>query len=98
MLQLSPQAAAVIEEARRDQLVPDHFGVRISATHSDAMASLHVSFTDAPAEGDEVGESEGLQVFVAPDLAESLADQLLDVSPNAPDNELTLRLQEDDAG
>ncbi len=78
MLQITSRAAAVLVEERADRGVPDSFGLRVEQDHSDSTARLRLEFTESPIPGDEVGESEGMRMFVAPDIADALAEQTID--------------------
>jgi Fe-S cluster assembly iron-binding protein IscA len=87
MLQVTDSAVNVLEEARVAQQVPESFGVRVFArTGNDGQAALAVAFTEEPAEGDQVTEQSGTEVYVAPEVAEPLAEHKLDVeqTPEGP--------------
>ncbi len=96
-MQVTSDAANVLAEARQAQELPEEYGVRVFAHADDTgQASLALAFADQPAEGDQVTEQEGTEVYVAPELAESLSESTLDVTdgPNGP--ELTLVPQGDE--
>ena len=97
MLKLTETAANRIEEVRRDQGLPESLGVRVSGAEvTDGKMALQVAFSDGPAQGDQVAEQHGTQVFVAPEVAEPLADAELDVQGGAAEGvQLVLRPQED---
>lgn len=85
MLQITPAAAALLNEVRRDQDVPDDHGLRVFAETSNAdEVTIGLGFTDSPADGDQVSEQEGMKVFVAPEVAAPLTDTTIDVT--AADN------------
>lgn len=96
-MQVTSDAANVLAEAREAQELPEDYGVRVFA-HADesGQASLALAFADQPSEGDQVTEQDGTEVYVAPELAEPLAESTLDVTdgPNGP--ELTLVPPEDE--
>jgi Fe-S cluster assembly iron-binding protein IscA len=97
MLKLTETAASRIEEVRRGQGLPESFGVRVSsAAVTDGKMALQVAFSDGPAQGDQVAEQHGTQVFVASEVAEPLTDAELDVQGGAAEGvQLVLRPQGD---
>jgi len=99
VLQLSQAAGSLLREARDAQEVPETFGVRVFAqADDDGQAALALAFTEEPAAGDQVTEQGGTEVYVAPELAEPLADQLLDVDETQDGPQLTLVPQDDEEG
>lgn len=88
MLQVTSQAAQTLNRAREKEGIPEHFGVRIFAapppesnSHaSPQQAVFGFGFVDGPQEGDEVGETEGTNYYVAPEVAAPLNDVVLDVA------------------
>jgi Fe-S cluster assembly iron-binding protein IscA len=85
MLQMTSQAAATLSRARANEGLPEHFGVRIFAnpapeTNSTQKAAYGFGFVEAPLPGDAIGEAEGTTYFVAPEVAPSLEDVVLDVA------------------
>ena len=87
MLQVTNSAVSVLEEARVAQQLPESFGVRVFArTGNDGQAALALAFAEEPAEGDQVTEHSGTEVYVAPEVAEPLAEHKLDVeqTPDGP--------------
>jgi len=97
LLQVSPSAATALEEARAAQEVPDTFGVRVFAQADESgEAALALAFSEEPIEGDQVTEQEGTQIYVAPELAEPLAESVLDVEDTPEGPQLTLVPQADE--
>jgi Fe-S cluster assembly iron-binding protein IscA len=91
VLQVSPSAADVLREARATQDVPDSYGLRVFAQADETgQPALAIAFTEEPVEGDEVTEQAGTEVYVAPELAEPLASQVLDVEETPEGAALTL--------
>src|SRR5215211_8203977 len=100
MLQLTSQAAQTLTRAREREGLPENFGVRIFAapspdSNSHNRAVFGFGFVDGPQDGDEVGETEGTNYFVAPEVAEPLNDVVLDVAESGnlvltrtPDNQI----------
>jgi Fe-S cluster assembly iron-binding protein IscA len=87
MLQMTRQAAATLNRAREQEGLPEHFGVRIFAapgpesnSNSAGKAMFGFGFVDGPQDGDAVGETEGTSYYVAPEVAETLDNVVLDVA------------------
>ncbi|MEW6473589.1 MAG: hypothetical protein AB1679_15080 [Actinomycetota bacterium] len=85
MLQVTSQAAATLNRAREREGLPEHFGVRIFAapspeSNSQNQAVFGFGFVDGPQDGDEIGEAEGTNYYVAPEVAAPLNDVVLDVA------------------
>jgi Fe-S cluster assembly iron-binding protein IscA len=86
MLQCTPAAAATLEEVRRQNDLPDEFGVRVFAAQSpEGEVGLGIDFAQ-PVAGDEVTEQHGTTLIVASDLQEQLAELTLDVVPDPAAN------------
>jgi len=97
LFQVSPNAANVLAEARDAQQLPEDYGVRVFAQPDESgQATLALAFAEQPAEGDEVTEQAGTEVYVAPELAEPLAASMLDVADGPDGPELTLVPQDDE--
>lgn len=92
MLQLSQSAATALAEAREEQDLPEDTGVRVSAeSASEGEVALSLSFSDEPAEGDQVSEQEGTRLFVAPEVAGSLAESVIDIEETNQGSQLVVR-------
>ncbi|HSK92000.1 MAG TPA: hypothetical protein VK875_11890 [Euzebyales bacterium] len=99
MLQVTDSAVDVIQEARTAQQVPASYGVRVFAQQGDdGQAALALAFTEEPADGDQVTEQGGTEIYVAPELAEPLADHKLDVENTTQGPQLMLAPQEGGEG
>lgn len=99
MLQVTPAAAEQIAEARRQQGVPESFGIRIfGERQSGGEMTLGVVFAEVPAEDDAVSLQGGTRVFMAPDVAEPLASAALDVESTPEGPQLVLTEQDTDLG
>lgn len=89
MLRCTPAAAATLQEVRRQNAIPEDYGVRLfpaPAPESEGEVGLGIDFTDQPAEGDHVSEQHGTTVMVAPEINDELADLTLDVVPDPSEN------------
>jgi Fe-S cluster assembly iron-binding protein IscA len=85
MLQMTSQAAATLTAAREHEGLPEHYGVRIFANpspenNSNQRAAYGFGFVEGPQAGDAIGEADGTSYFVAPEVADSLEDVVLDVA------------------
>lgn len=97
MLQVSDAAVNVLEEARNAQEVPDSFGVRVFAQADESgQAGLALAFAEQPSDGDEVTHQSGTEIYVAPELAEPLAETVLDVEQTPEGPQLALVPQDDE--
>jgi Fe-S cluster assembly iron-binding protein IscA len=99
MLQVTDSAISVLQEARAAQELPESVGVRVFAqTGNDGQAALAVAFAEAPMEGDQVTEQGGTEIYVAPEVAEPLADSMLDVQDTVEGPQLALVPLPDEPG
>lgn len=80
MLTMTPSAAELVNHAREEQGLPDHFCLRVFAAPSQDGTPVKLSFTEGPAEGDAVAETQGNRVFVSAELAEPLSDAVMDTT------------------
>ena len=95
MLQVTHGAAALLTELRNGQDVPETYGVRVFPESTQpGEVTIGLGFTDAPAEGDQVTEQDGLKVFVAPELAAPLEDAAIDVAQEDGASRLVFRPQD----
>lgn len=98
MLQLSSNAVIVLEQAREQQELPDSFGVRVSAQPGpEGQTGLAIGFAEEPLEGDEVSETSGPELYIAPEVAEPLSDAVIDVEDTPQGQQLVLKPQEEAA-
>jgi Fe-S cluster assembly iron-binding protein IscA len=101
MLQVTTRAAAVLKEARAQRGYPETFGLRVEsrqsdpARQSDSSGGLRLEFSEEPVEGDQIAETEGLRVFVSPEIAEPLAEMAIDTRDAASGADLVMRYQSD---
>ena len=85
MLQVTSQAAQTLNRAREKEGLPENFGVRIFAAPDPSANSQQATvygfgFVEAPQQGDAVGQTDGTPYYVAPEVADSLDDVVLDVA------------------
>lgn len=94
MLQVSEAAAAVLEETRSAEELPETVGVRVFA-QPDPAGEMQVSltFAEGPQPEDQVTEQAGTQVFIAPEVAEPLSDGVLDLEHAADGPQLVIKPQ-----
>ena len=80
VLQVTSDAMSTFDQAREAQDLPDNVGVRVFAQRDESgEIGISLAFAEEPQDGDQVTETDGTPVFVAPELAEPLAESLLDV-------------------
>jgi Fe-S cluster assembly iron-binding protein IscA len=97
VLQVTDSAVSVLQQARTTQEIPDSFGVRVFAqADENGQAGLALAFAEQPVEGDHVTEQSGTEIYVAPELAEPLAESLLDVEDTPEGPQLALVPQRDE--
>ena len=83
MLQCTPAAAATLEEVRRQNEIPEGYGVRLfPAPTPQGEVALGVDFTAEPQDGDAVTQQHGTTLMVAGDISEQLDGLTLDVVPD----------------
>lgn len=94
VLQVTSAAMTTFDQAKGAQDLPDSVGVRIFAQRDpQGEVGIALAFAEEPQEGDHVTETDGTTVFVAPELAEPLADSVLDVQETEQGTELVLTSQ-----
>jgi Fe-S cluster assembly iron-binding protein IscA len=86
MFQLTSRAAFTINEARRENEIPERFGVRLTGLRGPSGVGVQLSFVEEPSPSDIVAEMHGTHVFIAEELAGPLFDTTLDVEPAVADN------------
>lgn len=82
VLQVTNNAASILAGARAQKGLPDHFGVRIFASVTatpDMKSTYQFGFVEEPEANDQLAEAEGTRVFVAPEVADSLENAVLDI-------------------
>lgn len=97
MLQVSDAAATVLDQTRANEELPESVGVRIFA-QPDQTGEMQVSltFAEEPMPEDQVTEQAGTQVFIAPEVAEPLADSVLDLEHADNGPQLVIKPQGED--
>jgi Fe-S cluster assembly iron-binding protein IscA len=85
MLAISPAASAAISKALEGAPVPDGAGFRLAAgPQTDRGVPIEIAFVPAAEPGDEViGTEATADVFVEPQTAQLLTDQVLDADVSA---------------
>lgn len=79
MLMLTEAAASAISELTSQPALPETTGLRIGPNPDNTNGpALSVSLTSGPGPQDEVIEVRQARVFVEPEVAEQLADMVLD--------------------
>jgi iron-sulfur cluster assembly protein len=75
VLEITQRAAEAI-----NQLAPGESGLRVFISGAPDIQSLQVEIAAAPQPADQVVETEGAQVFLEPQAAETLDDKVLDAT------------------
>lgn len=92
MLEITQGAAALLTELRNGQDVPENYGLRVfPETDQPGEVTIGLGFTDQPAAGDQVSETDGLKVFVAKELVAPLEDAAIDVAQDNGASRLIFR-------
>ena len=79
MLTLSKSAADVLTTSRSERGLSDDAHLRVAPAEQEPDRGLSLSFVDEPIEGDHTGESHGVSLCVAPEVAEALDGTKIDV-------------------
>lgn len=92
MLQMTDRAADLLRNLRREAQLPDEAGIRVFSEMADSgQPTLSLGFTPDPAPGDEVGEHEGVRLFVSQELAQPLSTAVMDVTSENGESQLIFR-------
>jgi Fe-S cluster assembly iron-binding protein IscA len=92
---VTARAATLLKQERSQRGVPESFGLRIAQSESDSRSPVHLEFTQEPAPGDEISETNGLRLFVAAEIAEPLTEQAIDTKQSDHGANLVIRDQRD---
>jgi Fe-S cluster assembly iron-binding protein IscA len=91
MLQLTHAAAIELGGVIREQGLPPSAGVRVFGEPTPTgEVKLGVTLAEVPAESDQVTEREGTRLFIAPEVAASLASSDLDIQPTPEGGKLVI--------
>lgn len=91
MLSMTSSAASVLDTIREQQGVPESFVVCVFPNPTTNGVEIDITFKPEPAEGDQVVETEGTTLCVDPDLAEPLAETVIDAEQTPQGPALVLR-------
>jgi hypothetical protein len=80
MLALTPNAAAAVNALLDNPELPETSGLRLQrGLDTEGRTAIGIAIVEGPGEGDEaVPAGEGHELYLAPDVADVLEDQLLD--------------------
>jgi iron-sulfur cluster assembly protein len=79
MLTLTESARDVVRDMVSAEDAPEGSGLRIAAEPTgEGEAALSLAVAESPADGDEVVEEDGARLFLEPQAASLLDDQVLD--------------------
>ena len=79
MLTLSQSAADVLSTSRDERGLSERAHLRVAPAEQEPDRGLSLSFVEQPMEGDQTGESHGVALCVAPEVAEALDGTKIDV-------------------
>lgn len=97
VLQVTSAAMSTFEQARGAQDLPDSVGVRIFAQRDEqGEVGIALAFAEQPQDGDQVTETDGTAVFVAPELADPLSDSVLDIQEGEEGAQVVITNQDAD--
>lgn len=91
MLSMTSKAASVLDTVREQQGVPEGFVVRVFPNPTKNGVEIDVAFAPEPVDGDQAVETDGTTLFVDPDLAEPLAETVIDAEQTPQGPALVLR-------
>ena len=81
MLQCTRAAATTIRQLRRQRDIPETYGLRVFPTPAPGGdVGIGLGFVESPLPGDQINEDHGQRLFVAPEIADDLAELALDVA------------------
>jgi Fe-S cluster assembly iron-binding protein IscA len=92
MLTLTPSAAEALATARSQQGIPDDATLRVAAAPAGngEQPGITIGFVDQPMDGDQTGDAHGMQLCVAPEVAESLSQATIDTQTEGDQTKLVL--------
>jgi Fe-S cluster assembly iron-binding protein IscA len=80
VLKLSENAAAALETIRQNRGIPEDHGTRLTGDQQPSGdLAVRLEFVEEVPEGDQVAEQAGTEVHVDPEIAEPLAEVVMDV-------------------
>jgi Fe-S cluster assembly iron-binding protein IscA len=92
MLRITDHAVSFLDEARSVQRIPEHYGIRVfGAARLNGQTAVDIRFSERPLTGDEVNETQGTRLFVAPEISSAVGDLVLDVDQRESGPQLVLR-------
>lgn len=92
MLSMTSSAADAVNEICEERGLPIDVGVRVyNAARNNGQGEVQMAFVAEPMAGDAVTEAEGRRLFLAPDVAEPLADAVIDALETPQGKQLILR-------
>jgi Fe-S cluster assembly iron-binding protein IscA len=99
VLTLTESARDVVRDMVSAGDAPEGSGLRIAAEPTgEGEAALSLAVAESPAEGDEVVEEDGARVFLEPQAASLLEDQVLDARLHEDHVHFTVEPQAADQG
>lgn len=95
MLELSESAAAALQNIRQDQGIPEEHGARLTGeAQPTGNLAVRLEFVESVPEDDHVTTQAGTEVHIDPDIADPLADAVMDVQQSPEGLSFVFRPQE----
>lgn len=95
MLELSQSAAAALQNIRENQGIPEEHGARLTGEpQPEGNLAVRLEFVESVPEDDHVAAQAGTEVHIDPDIAEPLADAVMDVQQSPEGLAFVFRPQE----
>jgi len=98
MLEMTPRAATLLSDLRRESEIPNEAGVRVySEKNEEGQPTVAIAFAADPMPGDEIAETDGIRLFVSREVAEPLSEAVIDVTGDDGASQLVFRPREEPA-
>ena len=96
MLEMTSRAATLLTDLRRESDIPNEAGVRVySDKNEQGQPTVAIAFAADPMPGDAIAETDGVRLFVAPEVAEPLDEAVIDVTAEDGASQLVFRPREE---
>lgn len=97
MLSVTPRATAALASVLESPMIPDGAALRLQhGTDDDGETTVGIAVVSDPEPADEVVPAPPADLFIAPEVARSLDDHVLDAEVQDEQVEFTIRPRSDD--
>ncbi len=90
MLTLTESAATLLTQSRQNQNIPEAASLRVAPAPDSPEGGLTLGFVEQPAPTDHTGESHGVPMCVAAEVASALDGAQIDVQKSGSDAQLVI--------